>query len=117
MKSRPIGPSIASSRAFALVSPTCIVREIRQSERVGARPAFVAASAYPCQCVLRTRVGTKLKLIGHQPRSPAIASVSDFSETPATAIGGWGCWNGLTWTCLATVASWVGTVYFQECAA
>ena len=73
VKSRPTEPSIASSRAFAFVSATWIVREIRQSDRFGVRPAFVAASEYPCQCVLSTRVGTKLMLIGHQPRSPAIA--------------------------------------------
>src|SRR5688572_11627781 len=94
-----------------------MVRETRQSARLGVRPAFVAASAYPCQWVLRTRVGTKLMLIGIQPRSPAIPSVSDFSETPATAIGGCGFWNGATWTCLAMVWSGAGTVYFQECAA
>src|SRR5215212_2123355 len=113
MKSRPIEPSMVSSRAFALVSATCMVREIRQAERCGGRPALVAASAYPRQWVLSTRVGTKLMLIGIQPRAPAIASVSDFSETPATAMGGWGCWNGLMWTCLATVGSYEGTVYFQ----
>ena len=53
-------------------------------------------------------------LIGIQPRSPAIPSVSDFSETPATAIGGWGFWNGWTWTCFAIDRSGFGTVKVQE---
>src|SRR5678816_2709324 len=32
--------------------------------------------------------------MGIQPRSPAISKVGEGEDSPATPMGGWGCWNG-----------------------
>src|SRR5438067_1745481 len=60
----------------------------------GARTAacFAARAATGSQWETRVGSGTKLMLIGIQPRSPARMSVSDLALSPATAIGGCGCW-------------------------
>ena len=36
--------------------------------------------------------GTRLMLMGIQPRSPASTSVSELDDRPATAMGGYGSW-------------------------
>ena len=43
--------------------------------------------------------------MGSHPRAPASVSVSDFSDTPATPMGGCGCWYGLMWNRRA-MSSW-----------